>query len=87
MARVVLGGHINVAADLGPRPQGESILRELARGALGRRANAPWVDLLIDRATARASDYVLPSDRCLLADQPGAPTIRPVQAGSASMPP
>jgi uncharacterized protein len=40
-------GHINVASGFGPWPQGESILRELARSA-----NARWADPLVDRATA-----------------------------------
>jgi predicted alpha/beta hydrolase family esterase len=40
-------GHINVAAGFGPWPQGESILRELAR-----HANAPCADSLTRRTTA-----------------------------------
>ena len=40
---------LNAAADFGSWPQGERILRELARGTRPCGANAP--DPLIDRAT------------------------------------
>jgi len=43
-------GHINAAADFGPCPQGERILRELVCGTRPCGANA--TDPLIDRATA-----------------------------------
>ena len=75
-------GHINVASGFGPWPQGENILRELARGTLACCANAP--DPLVDRTTVCAPQSIL--RRCLSADQQNAPATRPARASSASMP-